>query len=610
MGLFLRRSSFLCSRIRRQLSNSRSENANVKEVSDRLRRFFIDKIKVSGPITVAEYMKTAISSSSVGYYGSFSEEQKVFGSQGDFVTAPEMSQMFGEMIAVWCFNELANTGHRGTWKLVECGPGTGQLTSDLLRSLNSFKESNFSVHLVETSSALIEEQEKNLCPSTSKDVPEIPGALKSNKTKTGIPIYWYNNVDDLPDGFSVFVANEFLDALPVHQFARSEDGIWREIYVGLNEQNQLAFTTSKGENLHTKGFISEAIRSDKSKKYFEYSPDALTFAHQVAQRITLFGGFGIVVDYGHDGERSSLSVRGYKQHEEVGILSEPGRIDITADVDFSQITDAFAQQCVVYGPIAQNKFLSQLGIEFRLKLLKKRADPEQQKYLQDAYNFVMNEMGNRFKTISIFPRTLSKILDIRKGPNGFAGAQLVLLIGDLHIPHRIHDLSPKFRKLLVPNKMQHVLCTGNLCSRDIVDYLRSLSSDIHIVRGDFDDETVKYPDTKVLTVGQFRIGLCHGHQLIPWGDERMLTQLARQLEADVLVTGHTHVGAVKSLNGVLYVNPGSATGAFSVINSDVTPSFALLDVQSDTVVCYLYRLVNDQVKVERTTFKKNKQNPE
>ncbi|VDM94362.1 unnamed protein product, partial [Onchocerca ochengi] len=97
---------------------------------------------------------------------------------------------------------------------------------------------------------------------------------------------------------------------------------------------------------------------------------------------------------------------------------------------------------------------------------------------------------------------------------------LVLVIGDFHIPHRNHNIPAKFRKLLVPNKMQHVLCTGNLCTRETFDYLKSLASDVHVTRGDFDDILVNYPDTKVITVGQFRIGLCHGHQIVPWGDKK------------------------------------------------------------------------------------------
>ncbi|CAD6198552.1 unnamed protein product [Caenorhabditis auriculariae] len=182
---------------------------------------------------------------------------------------------------------------------------------------------------------------------------------------------------------------------------------------------------------------------------------------------------------------------------------------------------------------------------------------------------------------------------------------LVLLIGDLHLPHRAHNLSAKFRKLLVPNKMQHVLCTGNLCTRETFDYLRSLSSDVHVVRGDFDDDSLKYPDTKIVTVGQFRIGLCHGHQVIPWGDQRMLELLARQLDVDVLVTGNSYECTAREKAGRFYVDPGSATGAFSVVKDDpVVPSFALLDVQADSIVTYLYRLIDDNVKVDRVVFKK------
>ncbi|KAL4002790.1 Vacuolar protein sorting-associated protein 29 [Acanthocheilonema viteae] len=187
----------------------------------------------------------------------------------------------------------------------------------------------------------------------------------------------------------------------------------------------------------------------------------------------------------------------------------------------------------------------------------------------------------------------------------FAFFQLVLVIGDFHIPHRSHNIPAKFRKLLVPNKMQHVLCTGNLCTRETFDYLKSLASDVHVARGDFDDVLTNYPDTKVITVGQFRIGLCHGHQIVPWGDKKRLEMLARQMDVDVLITGHTHECQTFQHEGRFYVNPGSATGAFSPIQSDVIPSFALLDVQIGTLITYLYQLVDDQVKVERVQFSKS-----
>lgn len=180
---------------------------------------------------------------------------------------------------------------------------------------------------------------------------------------------------------------------------------------------------------------------------------------------------------------------------------------------------------------------------------------------------------------------------------------LVLVIGDLHIPFRCGSIPAQFRKLLVPGKIQHILCTGNLCSKDMYDYLRTLASDVHIVRGDF-DENLTYPEQKVVTVGKFRIGLLHGHQIVPWGDIESLCALQRQLDVDILISGHTHKVEVLEMNHSLYVNPGSATGAPSPIQSKVIPSFVLLDIQQASVISYVYQLIDDEVKVERVEFKK------
>lgn len=115
---------------------------------------------------------------------------------------------------------------------------------------------------------------------------------------------------------------------------------------------------------------------------------------------------------------------------------------------------------------------------------------------------------------------------------------LVLVIGDLHVPHRSNSVPAKFKKLLVPGKIQYVLCTGNLCTRETVDYLKTLATDVHIVQGEFDDGS--YPERKVVTVGQFRIGLCHGHQIVPWGDHDAISMVQRSLDVDILITGATH----------------------------------------------------------------------
>ncbi|XP_063972254.1 vacuolar protein sorting-associated protein 29 [Diachasmimorpha longicaudata] len=182
---------------------------------------------------------------------------------------------------------------------------------------------------------------------------------------------------------------------------------------------------------------------------------------------------------------------------------------------------------------------------------------------------------------------------------------LVLVLGDLHIPDRCSSLPSKFKKLLVPGRIQHILCTGNLCTKQSYDYLKTLASDVHVVRGDFDEWNLKYPHQKVVTVGQFRIGLTHGHQVVPWGDPEALALIQRQLDVDILISGHTHRFEAYEHENKFYINPGSATGAFTPLLTSVIPSFVLMDIQSSTVVTYVYQLVDDEVKVERIEYKKS-----
>jgi len=178
---------------------------------------------------------------------------------------------------------------------------------------------------------------------------------------------------------------------------------------------------------------------------------------------------------------------------------------------------------------------------------------------------------------------------------------LVLILGDLHIPYRAHGLPPQFEKLLVPGKIEHILSTGNLCSKEVYDYLRTVCSDIHIVKGDF-DEAANYLEFKTVTLGQLKIGLCHGHQIVPWGDPESLGILQRKMDVDILVTGHTHKFEVITRDNKFFVNPGSATGAYSGLVNEVIPSFVLMDIQGLNVITYVYELHDDKVKVEKFEF--------
>ncbi|KAL0228605.1 hypothetical protein RCL1_004748 [Eukaryota sp. TZLM3-RCL] len=182
---------------------------------------------------------------------------------------------------------------------------------------------------------------------------------------------------------------------------------------------------------------------------------------------------------------------------------------------------------------------------------------------------------------------------------------LVLVIGDFHIPYRAADIPSRFKTLLVPDKIQHILCTGNLCTQSTFEYLRSLSSDLHVVRGDFDDHTA-FPEQKIVTLGDLKVGLIHGHQVVPWGDPEALGIIIRQLNCDILVTGHTHEPLVFVAEGKLIINPGSATGSPHPLKENVVPSFALLDIRGSVVNIFFYEWkAPDDFVVKKTVWKKN-----
>lgn len=169
--------------------------------------------------------------------------------------------------------------------------------------------------------------------------------------------------------------------------------------------------------------------------------------------------------------------------------------------------------------------------------------------------------------------------------------ELVLVVGDMFVPQRAPDISEQFKSILMPNKLQHVLSLGNIGSHESVDWLKSLSNDYHVVKGDFDEGDI--PEKKVVTIGEFKIGMIHGHQVLPWGDQEALSNIQRELGCDIILSGHTHSIEVKSKEGKFYINPGSISGAFSYSVPDPTPSFVLMVLQGEEAIVYLY-VLNDK----------------
>lgn len=190
-------------------------SSKIKKKSNvSLANFIKSKISLTGPITVAEYMKIVLTNPSGGYY----MKRDVLGKNGDFITSPEISQLFGEMVAVWIINEWQKIGSPKPLQLIELGPGRGTMMADILRVFNSLQLSEFiSCHLIEISPELSKIQDQLLCVE-SKDHKESSLSYKSGITKNNVAVSWYVNIHNVPRKFSFVLAHEFFDALPVHKF--------------------------------------------------------------------------------------------------------------------------------------------------------------------------------------------------------------------------------------------------------------------------------------------------------------------------------------------------------------------------------------------------------
>ncbi|KAK2727249.1 hypothetical protein QYM36_007927 [Artemia franciscana] len=346
------------------------------------------RILATGPITVADYMKEVLTNPTDGYY----INNNVFGKNGDFITSPEISQLFAEMTGVWLVNEWQKIGSPKPFQILEFGPGRGTLIDDILRVFKKLKlpMDQINIKLVEVSPKLCEIQEKNLCGSSSAPV-LASICYKQNTTRHGSQIGWYRQLKDVPKKFSIFLAHEFFDALPVHKFVKNEKG-WREILVDFDrEGDQFRFVVSRSSTpalkIYSKLSVCVIILATNyfcrlqstnfpnflpasSPKEAEISPQSILIARDIARRIHEEGGIALITDYGHDGTKGD-TFRGFRNHQLHDPLVDPGTADLTVDVDFSLIKKAVSEETdtsvLVYGPITQARFLSGLGIEQRLQ---------------------------------------------------------------------------------------------------------------------------------------------------------------------------------------------------------------------------------------------------
>jgi SAM-dependent MidA family methyltransferase len=346
-----------------------------------LARALAERIRRDGPLPVADFMALCLSDPEHGYY----RRADAIGRGGDFITAPEISQMFGELIGLWAATVWDAIGRPDPVRLVEFGPGRGTLMADALRAIASAApafRAAIEVHLVEINPQLRARQAAAL------------GAAHPT---------WHDSLAGVPAGAAIFIANEFLDALPVQQYIRTKDG-WRLRCVGLEAEGRLAFVAGPPdadpplEPVHAQAPVGAVV---------EVSPASRAVVATLAGRIAVQGGGALMIDYGAPASGSGDTLQAVREHRMVGPLEMPGESDLTAHVDFAAVARAAKEAgAAAHGPVPQGLFLNRLGIAARAAILLRKASPQQRADIAAACERLIDEaqMGTLFQVLAITAR--------------------------------------------------------------------------------------------------------------------------------------------------------------------------------------------------------------
>ena len=336
-------------------------------------------IRAEGPLTVAAFMAIALHDPDSGYYAT----RDPIGTRGDFTTAPEISQIFGELIGLWCADLWQRMGRPDPVVVAELGPGRGVLASDLLRAAATVPGfcRALRLYLVESSSRLRHEQEVRL-----RDADPV----------------WVAQIADLPEEPMLLVANEFLDALPIRQFVRGSKH-WSERMVALDRAGKLVFVDGPETPTATL-LVPASLRFGASGTIAEICPAALALAAGLGARLARRPGAALIVDYGYFPSAPGPTLRAVSHHSPVGALAQPGCADLSAHVDFATFSEAAGRAGAdTYGPETQRRVLEALGAKARLAALSLRATPAQRRDLERGLRRLMDsaEMGDLFKVVAL-----------------------------------------------------------------------------------------------------------------------------------------------------------------------------------------------------------------
>jgi NADH dehydrogenase [ubiquinone] 1 alpha subcomplex assembly factor 7 len=342
-------------------------------VGDTVERALHARIAAHGHVTVAEFMETALS----GYYA----DRDPLGARGDFTTAPEVSQMFGELIGLWSVDLWSRMGKPDSFLLAELGPGRGTLMADALRGARGapgFLKAA-SLHLVEINAALITAQKAAL---------------------HGFQPQWHRNFDSVPPGPMILIANEFWDALPVHQFEMTPEG-WRERVIAPDGDGFKFSTAAPGAEL---SLLRPAHRAAKPGDIAEVCPAGMRLASAIGRRLARTSGAALIIDYGPAESGIGDSLQALKRHRRHNPLQRPGTADLTAHVDFAALAEAARDAgATAYGPQTQGAFLTALGIDLRAETLKAKRDAETRAEIDAARERLIGAkgMGSLFKVLAL-----------------------------------------------------------------------------------------------------------------------------------------------------------------------------------------------------------------
>lgn len=333
-----------------------------------------------GAITVADYMALALGHERYGYY----RKRDPLGTSGDFVTAPEVSQMFGELIGLWCAHVWGLIGAPRPIRLVELGPGRGSLMADALRAAHQVAprfHAAIDLHLVETSTVLRARQREAL---------------------GGVAATWHDDPAEVPDGPALVIANEFFDALPVHQLIRTAHG-WRERLVGLDAQGMLAFEIGDAPTplaVHLAPEVAIAPAGSTA----ELNLAAREMIAALAARLAEQGGAALLIDYGYAWPAAGDTLQAVRAHRPHAVLADPGEADLTAHVDFAALARAAERAGArTHGPVSQGIFLKRLGIEERCRSLCAQASADQRLLLETGVDRLIGDrrMGRLFQVLAV-----------------------------------------------------------------------------------------------------------------------------------------------------------------------------------------------------------------